>query len=248
VVTKHASAIYYTPGTIFNTDDMERYINDELGRIAAAFRHITDGGLESLKVGDYKGGNYFEIQSDGTVILNGTATTWDDLQGSVLSLEKQGSGLSTNVAENTVDFTTGATLNDYLYDNYQMKHKWMLGSNVHPHIHWEQTQANHPNFLIRYRWQRQGELKTTAWTDLPMTEDAFTYAAGTLNQISSGGAIVPPTGYGLSDILEFQIFRDNSNDSGAFAGADPYTGDASIVFIDIHIEADTLGSNTEFVK
>jgi hypothetical protein len=39
------SALYYTPGTLFTEADMLRYVNDEFNRIANAFRHLTDAGL-----------------------------------------------------------------------------------------------------------------------------------------------------------------------------------------------------------
>ena len=44
------------------------------------------------------------------------------------------------------------------------------------------------------------------------------------------------------------MLRDNSNASGLFAGADPYTVTASMTFADIHIQSDTLGSRQEYIK
>jgi len=129
-----------------------------------------------------------------------------------------------------------------------MGHNWKIGTTIYPHIHFEQDNNAIPNFLIRYRWQMNGEAKTTAWTDYPLTTTAFTYTSGTLNQIVHSGGLTPPVGANLSDTIEFQIFRDNANNSGAFAGSDPYSGAVDLTFIDIHYEQDTLGSDSEFTK
>lgn len=192
--------------------------------------------------------NYTSFDSDGTMVANGNATTWDDLSGSALALQQTGPGVARNATENTVEFTTTSNLADYVYDNYQLRHAWKSGSTINPHIHWEQAQNNVPNFLIRYRWQINGGTKTTAWSDYKCNTPVFTYVSGTLNQICRGAGISAPVGYGISDVIEMRIFRDNANTSTVFAGADPYTVTVGIVFIDIHLEHDTLGSRTEYSK
>lgn len=188
------------------------------------------------------------FDADGTLVLSDDATFFTDLQGSALRVKVQGTGVSVNEAENTVDFTTAADLNDYAYDNQQMPHSWKVGSDLHLHIHWEQTQANVPNWLFRYRWQTQGAAKTTTWSDYLVPNLAFTYVSGTLNQISYGAGITPPEGAGLSDVLEIRLYRDTGNDSTLFAGADPMTATARFTFVDVHLENDTLGSRTEYAK
>lgn len=192
--------------------------------------------------------NYTSFESDGTMVANGNATTFDDLSGSSLVLQQVGPGVSRNSSENTIEFVTTSNLLDYVYDNYQLRHAWKSGTTIYPHIHWEQAQNNIPNFLIRYRWQKNGGTKTTSWSDYKCNTTAFTYVSGTLNQICYGAGISAPVGYGISDVIEMRIFRDNANGSGVFSGADPYTTTVGITFIDIHIESDTLGSRTEYSK
>lgn len=202
--------------------------------------------VNTRSIGD--GTNSTEFEADGTMKMNGSATCYTDLIGSITSIQVQGSGVSLNAAEQSIDFTTGANLLDYAWISFQMKHEWKMGSNIFPHLHWTQNSANTPNFLIRYRWQRNGQTKTTAWTNYKCNTNAFTYTSGSLNQISYGAAITPPTGYSISDIVQIRIFRDNGNTSTLFTGTDVYTGDAQITSSDIHIESDTLGSRTEFTK
>jgi len=153
-----------------------------------------------------------------------------------------------DTTEASLTYKTNCDLGDYVYMNPQMPHKWQLGSGIEPHLHWWQTTAALPNWLIQYRWQRNGEAKTTAWTDFPLTTTVFTWTTGTLGQISENGAITPPTGYSLSDIIQFRVIRDVANASGAFAGAEAGSVDADALSFDFHYLIDTVGSREEFSK
>lgn len=175
---------------------------------------------------------------------------WTDLLQSLIVQSKNNpsANMVENFAEGTLDFTTGADLGDYAVMNVQLPHSWELGTDLKPHVHWFQVQDNVPNWLIQYRWQKNGGAKTTSWSNLPMNSEAFTYTAGTILQISGGATISPPTGAGLSDIVQFRLLRDNANTSTLFAGADPYTVTAAAVNFDVHYSLDTLGSQEEYVK
>jgi hypothetical protein len=52
----------------------------------------------------------------------------------------------------------------------------------------------------------------------------------------------------LSDGVEFRVIRDNANTSGLFAGTDPVNSTVRIKYFDIHIEKDSIGSNSEYSK
>jgi hypothetical protein len=173
---------------------------------------------------------------------------FDDLLGDITQVKTSGPGVSLDTTESTIDFTTASNLSDYVLVNYQLSHKWKAGSDIYPHIHWKQNSNTTPNFLIQYRWQRNSQAWTTAWTNLKCNTSVFTYVSGSLNQIADSATITPPSGYSLSDIIQFRILRDNSNTSTLFTGADAYTGDAEITGVDIHFEQDTLGSRSEYSK
>jgi hypothetical protein len=192
--------------------------------------------------------NYTAFEVDGTMVMNGNATVFDDILGDITGVKTVGTDVSANSNENTLDYTNTAQLTDYAYFNYQMSHKWKAGSIIYPHIHWEQNQNITPNWLFQYRWQITGQSKTTAWTNYKATTNAFTYSSGTLNQISYGSGITPPAGYALSDILEVRLIRDTANSSGVFSDVDAYAGTVSITSADVHYEIDTLGSRTEYSK
>lgn len=192
--------------------------------------------------------HYVNIAADGTLTLVGNATVWDDITPGIAAAKTSGPGVSLNLVEMTLDFVATADLNDYAVLPFQLLHRVKAGSSVYPHIHWEQTENHIPNWLIEYRWQRNGSSKTTAWSQLVCQTPAFTYTSGTLNQLSYAAAINAPVGYGISDILQMRVLRDTANTSTLFAGADPYTATASVSSFDPHVEIDSLGSKSEYVK
>lgn len=198
----------------------------------------------------YWGGitNGVAVARGGHISLHGTATYFDDMLHALIGqrLESPSSDVVQTIAEGTVDFKKTATLADYVMMNVQLEHKRKNGAAIHSHLHWQQASATMPNWLIQYRYQRQGQAKTTAWTPLAWTVNAFVYSSGTLNQITEFGAIVPPAGDSASDILQVRLVRDTANASGLFAGADALDGTAAALSFDVHVECDRLGSNSEY--
>lgn len=192
--------------------------------------------------------NYSEFEADGTYVAKGNATTFRDELGDITKMKTVGTRVTLNDSENTIDMTSMATTSDYAWTSYQLNHYWLSGSSIFVHIHWLQASNATPNFLIQYRWQRNGQAKTTGWTNLKCNTDVFSYSSGTLCQISSAAAITPPANYSISDILQIRLIRDTNNTSTVFAGADPYSGTVSVMSVDIHIECDTLGSRTQYTK
>ena len=202
--------------------------------------------VKDTKFGSETNHSYFD--TNGTLHLVGDATVFDDLTSDITRAKTVGTRVTFNDTENTMDFTSSALVTDYIVMTYQMSHKWKLGSVIYPHIHWEQALNTTPNWLIQYRWQKQGGTKTTAWNNYKMTVNTFPYTSGTINQISHDGGITAPVGASLSDIIEIRVIRDSNNSTGLFPGTNTYTGTASVTGVDIHYEIDTLGSNTEYTK
>lgn len=226
-------------------------------RVAIVTRsHASQGEIfvcchhENNKFGDPQNGNFTGFEDDGTMVFNGTATVYDDILNQLIGqrLESPSSRITQNTAEGSVVFATNTELTDYVVMNIQISHSWKMGTDLYPHLHWWQAQNNVPNWLLQYRWQRNGQAKTTAWTSVKMNTNAFTYSSGTLCQISGFPAITPPSNYSISDILQCRVLRDNANTSGLFAGADPYTGSVSAVNFDSHYIRDMGGSRQEYSK
>jgi len=206
---------------------------------------IFDNGL-IVRVGTAANNTSFDTTGHQT--MAGDGRPWRDELGDVTKLKKQGTGIVEDVTESSVGFNTAANLNDYLYANVQLNHDKDLASTVHPHIHWWQTTANTPNWLLQYRWQINGAAKTVAWTSAIPAGSSYVWAAGTLNQITEWPAITPPVGAQLSDVLQYRVLRDNANASGLFAGADPVGATQYIMSFDSHFMLNSVGSDQEYVK
>jgi len=235
--------------------DISNYLTLTVGSTGAVtFDAVGAGSQFNFKdvttFGDGGTTNYTKLETDGTMQAIGTATCFRDELNDLIKSASQNpsSHLVFDYIEGTLDFKDNCDLNDWSLMNVQINHDWKSGSDVEPHIHWFQKANNMPNWLIQYRWQKSCGAKTTSWTSVKYTTNACTYVSGTINQITSFGAITPPSGYGISDILQIRILRDTANASTLFAGADPYTGDAEAMSFDVHICVDMLGSRQLYVK
>jgi hypothetical protein len=230
--------------------DMARHLTEVLRDMARTVNSMLTGDVVvngTLQVGG--AANHAQFEADGTLVFEGDATVWDDLLGAAVNLQQSGPGVSSNLAENQVEFTTAANLSDYLLDSQQLSHAWD-GGVIYPHLHAWQTTSAAPNWLLQYRWQKMNAAKVTAWTNLKCNTAVFTYpGSGTFHQLfTTAAGITPPTGAGISDIIQYRILRDNANTSGVFAGADPVAATAAVSSFDTHIAKNTLGSRSITTK
>jgi hypothetical protein len=237
---------------LYQASDVDNVIN---GQLAVGSTTVPSVSLEvtgESQLGT-PGTNYSKFETDGTLEFNGDAEVWDDILGPINTnqLVNPSARIQVDNTESSVTFKSTCDTGDWAWMNVQMSHSWkqVSGANVHPHIHWWQTSANTPNWLVQYRWQRNGDAKTTAWTDFALTTNAFTYVSGTLCQITGDPTgIAPPTGFSISDIIQLRIIRDVANGSGAFSGAETSPIDQDAISVDLHYEKNTVGSRQEFVK
>lgn len=193
--------------------------------------------------------NYTTWDSTGHQTMVGNARPWRDELTDALNIRSTGPGVSVNNTESTVEFIDTSQMgNDYCYLNIQLNHDKDLTASIYPHIHFFQAANAAPNFILQYRWQSNNSDKVTSWTDIVCNNLAFSYTGGTLNQIAYSAAITPPSGASLSDIVQFRICRDTDNDSGLFAGNDPYTGTVGFMAFDVHFMINSLGSTDELAK
>jgi hypothetical protein len=201
-----------------------------------------------LKIGDESdSGTMF--QGSGHQTMEGNARPWRDELADAINLRQTGAGVSINNTEGVVEFTTGALYtNDYMFCNPQLNHDKDLESAIYPHLHWFQDRNAVPNFILLYRWQKNGLAKVTSWTPIKCNNIAVPYTTGTILQIAYSDPIPVPTGTGLSDIVQFRIARDNANNSGIFDGLDTFNATVGILAFDLHFMINSLGSNEEFIK
>lgn len=206
---------------------------------------LLANGIPSLKVGDVDAGDYAQIGTDGTLLLFGDATVWEDVTFELSSykLDSTAGSLQYNHSNNSITMdSTGSLANDddTLVFNCQIPHKAKAGSTAKLHMHWEQPDDSDYEFLVQYRIQKNGEAKDTSWSTaatVDMTNNVFTYVSGTLIQITEL-LEVDLTDVPISSLIQVQLTR-NDTISGT---------DIEALAVDFHFEIDSLGSSTEYVK
>jgi len=206
---------------------------------------------DSVKIGDIVGGNYTEIEPDGTIITRGDGKVWDDVVGSLIArrLTSTVGRLNYNYEENSITMQNNgdpADKDDRLIFNYQYPHAAVqtdatLGTQAvqRLHIHWEQVSTNRIEWQTDYRYQINGQPKNTTWTTVTansVDDSAFSYVSGTLNQITALAEVLIPAN-SLSATVQYRLTR-----------IDTTTGDIEAVFVDAHVQFDSDGSRQEYTK
>jgi hypothetical protein len=185
--------------------------------------------------------NFTKFESDGTMVMNGTATVWEDLRFPATAINPAGAASAMVFDTTNIGFTAGAAGTQVIAIIGQMPHSWKEGSDIYPHIHWEPTTTNTGNVLWRleYKWTNIGDTEPAGFTTL----DILDAGDGTAlkHQIASFAAI-SGAGKTISSIITMKVSRIGGD------ATDTYTGDALLKEFDIHFESDTLGSRSEFTK
>jgi len=212
-------------------------------------------------------GAFVYLLTDETVYV-GDGTKWQsipaipyndtfyvDLLGPLIGqrLDAAATRYSYNVFNGAIQFDANARYpNEIISIHSQLLHEWKVGTPADPHLHWKQQSANIPNWLLGWKVTENGKADTietdfTNWNFEVIDAHAFTYTSGVLDQISSFPEI-PLLTAGISDMIDLVLFRDTTNASGLFAGADPEPLATYATDLDCHIQIDTPGSDFEFVK
>ena len=149
-------------------------------------------------------------------------------------------------AELTVNFTQTARYpEEPLGSPNQLNHWWMNHSVARPHIHWFQASSATPNLMIAWRLVRNGHAVPAVWTTAKYTSSLFTYTSGTMMQITQFPEIDCST-LSWSDDIDIKLYRDNTNASGLFAGADPVAATVRLKFFDLHLPVEHDGTVFEY--
>ena len=193
--------------------------------------------------------NYHEIKrTDGTTRLRGNATAWRDMVGDLFGKRLAGTSgkVDYDYDENAIKFQSGGSIStkvDRVGANIQINHEMKVGSSItfSPHLHWFQTVSSGTvvSFIwtLRYRLQRNGQTKTTAWTTITASagtsDDVYDFTSsgdGTYNQLTTFDDIT--LNCSISDTLQFQMARTDSQ-----------TGNVYVYFMDVHGQVDSFGSD-----
>ena len=182
--------------------------------------------------------NFSQFESDGTLVLYGEATVWEDLRFPATAINPAGAVTAMTFDTTNLGFAAmNSSSTQSIAIIAQMPHSWKVGSEIHPHIHWEPKSTDTGSVLWRleYKWANINGNEPTDWTTLDVLDPgdgtAFKHQMVSFANISG-------TGKTISSILSIKISRVAGD------ATDTYNGEALLKEFDIHFEIDTLGPRT----
>jgi len=182
------------------------------------------------------------IVTSGEVPLLMQDTVWEDLRAPFTQV-KRGATLKPDFDETNVGLLFPQNDDaEKIFIIAQMPHNYKLGTNIHPHIHWQQMNANNVVWKMDYKWFNLNETVPAGFTTLTANNRIYTWAAGNLHQYDEFAFIDGSSINDVSSIFLIKVYRDDNIDAGAGGG------DALAFEFDIHYQSDTLGSKTEYIK
>jgi len=215
--------------------------NEDLALMSTS--HATKGEIQA---GDVSGGNYSYFESDGTIVMAGNATVFEDanvggvtLSGPAASqpdivevLDSTGSG--------TDIFTLGFGTGEKVSGAIEIPHSYKEDSDISFHVHWSGNAA--PSGTDKVKWQ-------LTFTVIP---DAGVVPASTVivietdydtqyERLTSNFPTITGTGFNMGDQFAFSLER-------IAASTAEYGGDALVYTVGFHYEKDTLGSRQMVIK
>jgi hypothetical protein len=209
--------------------------------------------------------NYSQFEVDGTYKANGTATTFDDVRVSGLGVVKQGSAdpgfalFKEDGAGSHGVFLNWFDPNDEeeVFFAIQLPHHYKEGTSIYPHVHWVPANdgglGEFVKWGLEYTWANIDEVHNNntqiVYTDASAALTATTSGDGTMakdkhyvSEFSSIAQTPQSTNGTISSMLICRLFR-NATDA-----TDDFPHDAGLLEIDFHIEQDTLGSRSAWLK
>ncbi len=195
--------------------------------------------------------NGMSFASDGSPVLNGTATVFNDIVNpgtAGYSAATNPPALSPFMSTVQCYFFEKKTLanEQQVFFAVQIPHDWKEGTAIYPHIHWSPQSgvAGAVVWGFEYTWQNYvaaGPVAFPATTTIKTTTADVTAADNDKHFITSFASL-DGTGKKISSILMCRLFRNSSN------AADTYGGNSALLSFDIHYEIDGMGSRDPFVK
>ena len=168
---------------------------------------------------------------------------WDDLRFSLAGerIDSASTRYSYDVFNGGVQFDDNARYPDEPISMIaQMPHEWLEEDAVRPHVHYIQTSSTDVNWLLAYKYYKNGKSCTkdsnvTLYSNHTLVAGSpiFDYSSGTIVQIATFGNI-DMKGMLASSMLHCVLFRDSANASSLFSGADTAAGDHTSLEFDIH--------------
>lgn len=204
--------------------------------------------------------NHTLIESDGTIMLEGSATAFNDIvvplfnsrlgndrQAVWSQMKNDGSG-SRGVYTFTFEDQNSSSDEEEVFFSIQMPHNWKEGTTIYPHVHWAPQASTAGNVVwgLEYTWVNYDATTPIAFSNTTIiTATSADVASGDADKhlITGFSSITPSASQNkISSILMCRFFRKSAD------GNDDYNGNAAVLSFDLHYEIDAVGSHSQYVK
>lgn len=244
-------------GAVYNSFGLAGAVFNEGGIATTDFRVESDTEANMIYLdanGDTDGALYFggttngiKVNKGGELTLLGTATVFDDVYPSSVTIGSGGSAPSFTAYNGNLrayEFLGSGATTKELNMGFQIPHSYKEGSDIIPHIHIyipDDGTGGVIKYYCEYTWTNIDQTGTVATTTISGTITRAANAGINNNAILSFGTVTG-TGKTISSVFMCRIYR-NPADVGDTFGASTWLKSA-----DIHFECDTLGSKTATAK
>lgn len=181
-----------------------------------------------------------QINPDGTLKLNGTATVWEDQNASLIPLLPGTAGPSvisfnSQPLMSIYAFSGTGTTPDQINCSFGLRHSYKEGTDIVITLHWYPTNTTVADvkWQLRYVWFNRNDPAPAATT---MSVVQTTSGTAWLEQ--SASFTISGVGKNLASRFIFVLFRDAQD------AQDTYGFDAAVADIRLNYERDSLGTPT----
>ncbi len=202
-----------------------------------------------------------KISADGTIVLEGAATVWDDIMIFPDATSRGGSNTPTwggngsnafkknagGSSQGVFLWMFSASSEQELYFVVQIPHGYKEGSTIYPHVHWT-TASGTPNgsnvvWGLEYTAAAIGSSysTTTSITSNTVIGEIGT-PSGTGQHLITALGTISGSGLGISSVIVCRLYR------AAGDALDTFANETGLLGIDFHYELDTFGSASQFEK
>ena len=193
--------------------------------------------------------DYSEFEFDGTLVFNGNASTWEDIQVPGFSVITQGSADPDLeiFKDNTRAYAFDDNTEQEVFFTVQLPHSMKQGSTIYPHVHFSTATGGSGTEVVRwvleYFWANIDQVYSGATASTAAGTETIASNAYTHQVTKSFDSITPGAGTQdkISSILICRLYRDVDV-------ANDFTGDVYFLQFDIHYEKNTTGSRLQFIK
>lgn len=213
-----------------------------------AVEHINVSSAGITTIGSVP--NITKIEADGTIVMEGAATVWDDLRVSV-DAGSSSAALGYMPGETSggqIWYFRDAQGLETLTFQAQLPHGYKEGTDIFPHLHWtpRTTKAGNIEWNLDYTWVNYDSTTPLAFpattTSTVVETGGFTERTHHITSLTTANAGLNGSGKKVSSILICRLWRNSGN------AADTYASDAGLLSLDFHYEIDTVGSRLQYIK